>query len=92
MARSPAEEDVAHAPPGMLGDIVIALETTADEAARDGKRLDDHMQHLVVHGLLHLLGYDHHSHCQATAMESLEVKILSRLGVPNPYAEQAVRI
>ncbi len=78
-------------PPIMLGDIVIALETAAREAERDGKPLDDHLQHLVVHGLLHLLGYDHQGESQAADMESLEVEILSRLGVPNPYAEGAAR-
>ncbi len=73
--------------PVMLGDIVIALETAAREAYREGKPLGDHLQHLVVHGLLHLLGYDHQGERQAADMESLEVEILSRLGVPDPYAE-----
>ena len=78
-------------PPAMLGDIAIALETSAREAERDGKPLGDHLQHLAVHGLLHLMGYDHRGESEAADMESLEVEILSRLGVPNPYAEGAAR-
>ena len=75
----------------MLGDIAIALETSAREAERDGKPLGDHLQHLAVHGLLHLMGYDHRGESEAADMESLEVEILSRLGVPDPYAEGAAR-
>jgi len=77
----------ADGPPIVLGDIVIALETTASEALRDAKPMADHLQHLVVHGLLHLLGHDHHRDGDAMKMESLEVEILSRLGVPNPYLD-----
>jgi len=68
-----------------LGDIAIAYETCAKEAESQGKPLTDHVCHLIVHGTLHLLGYDHVRDQDATLMEALEVKILGRLGVPDPY-------
>lgn len=71
--------------PRFLGDIVLALETLQREAADMGVPLANHMQHLVVHGLLHLLGYDHHTEDEAKEMEGLEVRLLARLGVPDPY-------
>jgi probable rRNA maturation factor len=71
----------------MLGDIAIAFETTAREAGAEGKSFADHVAHLAVHGFLHLLGYDHQSDADATEMERLEVAILARLGLPNPYAK-----
>lgn len=74
-------------PPVMLGDIVIAFETSARDAARAEKRLDHHLQHLVVHGLLHLLGYDHETDRDACRMEAMEVEILKRLGVADPYGD-----
>jgi probable rRNA maturation factor len=69
-----------------LGDIVIAYETTAREAAEEGKPFAHHLSHLAVHGLLHLLGHDHGEDREADAMENLERTILSRLGIPDPYA------
>jgi probable rRNA maturation factor len=69
-----------------LGDIVIAFETTAREAAAEGKRFADHLAHLAVHGFLHLVGYDHQSDDEADAMERLERVILARLGIADPYA------
>ncbi len=77
----------AEEPPAMLGDIVIAFETSARDAARAGKRLDHHLQHLVVHGLLHLLGYDHETQRDASCMETMEVEILKRLGIADPYGD-----
>jgi probable rRNA maturation factor len=76
-------------PPGPvpLGDVVLALETVRAEAAAAGKRLSDHVSHLVVHGCLHLLGYDHQTAEDATLMEGLERAILDRLGIADPYAE-----
>lgn len=68
-----------------LGDIAIAYDTCAREAAEQGKPLTDHVTHLLVHGLLHLLGYDHIRDGDAARMEALEVKILGKLGVPDPY-------
>jgi probable rRNA maturation factor len=72
--------------PRFLGDIVLALETMRREAAEQKLALEHHMQHLAVHGILHLLGYDHETDDEAQAMESLEVRILARLGIPDPYA------
>ncbi|KAA5604961.1 rRNA maturation RNase YbeY [Roseospira marina] len=72
--------------PEMLGDVIVAFETTRDEAARDGKALADHLSHLVVHGVLHLLGYDHQDDDEAEAMEGLETRILAGLGIADPHA------
>jgi probable rRNA maturation factor len=79
----PAGGDLAHAP--MLGDIIIAFETTAREAAEEGKSLRNHFTHLVVHGFLHILGYDHEVDAEAEAMEALERAILAALGIEDPY-------
>jgi probable rRNA maturation factor len=69
-----------------LGDIAIAYETVACEAAEQGKAVADHVAHLVVHGFLHLLGYDHHRNDEAERMERLERDILARIGIADPYA------
>ncbi|MGE3147954.1 MAG: rRNA maturation RNase YbeY [Pseudorhodoplanes sp.] len=71
-----------------LGDIAIAYETVAREASAEDKSFDDHLAHLVVHGCLHLLGYDHETDDDAQVMERLEADILARLGVPDPHAAQ----
>lgn len=71
--------------PALLGDIVIAYETTEREARAQCKPFEHHLAHLGVHGFLHLLGYDHQAQREAHAMEQLEVSILAQLGVPNPY-------
>jgi probable rRNA maturation factor len=71
--------------PVLLGDIVIAYETAAREAAAENKPLMHHLVHLAVHGFLHLVGYDHAAEREARAMERLESAILARLGVPDPY-------
>ena len=72
----------------LLGDIVLARETCAREAAEKGISIPDHATHLIVHGTLHLVGYDHKDDASATAMEALEVKALASLGIANPYADQ----
>lgn len=72
-----------------LGDVVVAFETSAAEARRDGKPLADHLAHLVVHGTLHLLGFDHEDGGDAAAMERMEADVLAGLGVPDPYADSA---
>ncbi|WP_299046777.1 rRNA maturation RNase YbeY [uncultured Tateyamaria sp.] len=68
-----------------LGDIAIAYDTCAREAADRAMPMGDHVTHLLVHGTLHLLGYDHISDTDATRMEALEVEILGKLGLPDPY-------
>ena len=78
-APGPAED------PESLGDIAIAWETCAREAVEQGKPMADHVTHLVVHGILHLLGYDHIEDEDAALMEGLEVRILASLGVSDPY-------
>ncbi len=75
--------------PRLLGDVVLARETIAREAVVQDKRLADHFAHLVVHGLLHLLGHDHQTAGEAAAMEDLERRILAGLGVPDPYRDAA---
>jgi probable rRNA maturation factor len=72
-------------PQHFLGDIVIAYETLAREAAAEHKPFAHHLAHLAVHGFLHLCGYDHETDRQAVAMERLEVAILARLHIPHPY-------
>jgi len=69
-----------------LGDIALAYGVCAREATEQGKSLAHHLQHLTVHGVLHLLGYDHIGDDEAEAMESLERTVLAGLGVPDPYA------
>lgn len=71
--------------PHLLGDIIVAYETTAREAAAENKSISDHFSHLVVHGMLHLLGYDHQDDAQAQEMEDLEVQVLADLGIDDPY-------
>lgn len=68
------------------GDVAIALETAAREAGEQGKSLADHLSHLVVHGLLHLFGYDHEAADEAEAMEAMEREILEGIGIGDPYA------
>ena len=75
--------------PVLLGDVVLALETVAQEAAQQKKPIACHLIHLTVHGVLHLLGYDHLTQAEAATMESLERSILAELGVPDPYRETA---
>lgn len=75
-------------PGPMLGDIVIARETLEREAAALEKTFDDHLTHLMVHGFLHLFGYDHMIAKEAEEMEGLETRILASLGLSDPYAGQ----
>ena len=79
------------APPGvelpLLGDVVICAAVVAEEAQQQGKPAASHWAHMVVHGVLHLLGYDHIEDDEAEEMEALEIEILAGLGISNPYAE-----
>ena len=70
-----------------LGDIVICAAVVKDEAEDQGKSLLDHWAHMIVHGTLHLLGFDHLEEADAAAMESLEIQILGDHGIANPYGE-----
>lgn len=71
--------------PESLGDIALAWETCTREAAEQGKTMEAHVTHLVVHAVLHLLGYDHEDEADAALMEATEVRILETLGVADPY-------
>jgi probable rRNA maturation factor len=75
--------------PHLLGDVVLAFETVAGEAAAQQKPLADHLMHLVAHGVLHLLGFDHGRAAEASRMEALERRVLKGVGVPDPYRERA---
>ncbi len=71
----------------LLGDIVLALETVTREAEEQGKRFEHHLSHLMIHGLLHLFGYDHQIEAEAEVMEDAERRALARLGIADPYAD-----
>jgi probable rRNA maturation factor len=75
--------------PRLIGDVVLARETIAAEAAARGLALADHLGHLVVHGVLHLLGHDHETAAEAEVMEATEARALARLGIADPYADEA---
>lgn len=75
-------------PEGLLGDVALAFGVCAREAVDQGKRLDHHLQHLVAHGVLHLLGYDHMTDDEAAEMEGLERVVMAGLGAPDPYASE----
>ena len=77
----PADADVP------LGDIVICHDVVRDEAERQRKAIADHWAHMIVHGTLHLLGFDHMNDREAAEMEGLEIKILADYGIPDPYGE-----
>ena len=68
-----------------LGDVALAFETCLAEATAQGKPFADHLAHLIVHGALHLLGYDHETGPDAALMEGIEIRALARLGIPDPY-------
>ena len=71
---------------GTLGDVIISLERTTAEAKQDGRGLSDHLSHLIIHGVLHLLGYDHGNDDDAETMEALEIRALADMGINDPYA------
>ncbi|HEX4768901.1 MAG TPA: rRNA maturation RNase YbeY [Lichenihabitans sp.] len=83
-AGTPAAADAIR----LLGDIVLGFETVEREAREEGRPLDAHVAHLLVHGLLHLLGHDHAEPREAEAMEALETRIMRKLGRADPYADR----
>ncbi|WP_207456009.1 rRNA maturation RNase YbeY [Azospirillum sp. SYSU D00513] len=86
-ALTEAEDpDAGEGAPMMLGDVILARETVLREAAEQDKAPSDHMTHLVIHGVLHLLGYDHEEDAEAEEMEGLETRLLETLGIADPYA------
>ena len=72
--------------PPALGDIILAFETVKQEAGEETKSFENHVSHLLLHGFLHLLGYDHQSDEEAEVMEDIETRILAELAIPDPYA------
>lgn len=76
----------------MLGDIILARQTIEREALEQGKAFDDHLAHLLIHGFLHLLGYDHINDQEADEMEALEIKILATLKITNPYEDTELNV
>lgn len=86
-AARDAEMALPEGQPEPVGDILIAYETTAREAAEAEKTQGDHLCHLIIHGVLHLLGYDHLDPADADEMEALEIETLAGLGIADPYAD-----
>lgn len=82
-----SDEDVPEDIPYPLGDVIIAWETMKREALEQDKEFLDHLRHMMVHGTLHLIGYDHLDDAEAAEMEGLEIEILKEMNVENPYAE-----
>ena len=78
-------EKLAKSP--MLGDIALGFQTVEKEAINDQKTIENHLTHLIIHGFLHILGYDHEIDEDATIMEALEIRILENLNIANPYAD-----
>lgn len=83
----PQDDPEADAYGPLLGDIVVAHETVMREAVEEGISFREHFLHMIVHGFLHLVGYDHMNDDEAEEMEGLETAILARLGIANPYAD-----
>jgi probable rRNA maturation factor len=88
-ARGPGPSPAGTVP---LGDIVLAFETVRDESHAEAKPLPHHVSHLLIHGCLHLLGYDHQNATDAAVMEELERDVLAQLGIPDPYAGDATQV
>lgn len=90
----PGDADLSceDARPALLGDVVLAHDVVRSEAQAQGKAMADHLCHLTVHGVLHLLGYDHEIDSEAEAMEAAERRILKELGIADPYATPAMPV
>ncbi len=78
--------------PGLLGDIIIARETIIAEAKDQGKTMQNHFTHMLIHGCLHLMGFDHIEEKEAQTMEDLEIKILSQMNIKNPYESNDFKV
>ncbi len=89
-SRHHFQGEVQH-PSSMLGDIVLAYETVCGEAALEGKSQEHHIAHLIIHGFLHLFGYDHETSNEAELMENLERSGLKKLGIADPYAAAVMK-
>ena len=87
-ASMDADNPVAENAPYPIGDIILSFQTIDREAREQGKFFKDHFTHMVVHGTLHLLGYDHENEDDANNMESLEIRILEKMNIQNPYMEK----
>lgn len=85
----PAPENLAKGAAGILGDIVIAYETLVRECADEDRDFLHHLAHLTIHGYLHLVGYDHQNDAQATEMETLESRIMTRMDLPDPWLDSS---
>ena len=81
----PDTPDTKAPEPIFLGDMALGFETVTDEAAVNGQPAEHHLAHLFLHGLLHLIGYDHQNEIEAEAMEALEIQLLAEVNIPNPY-------
>ncbi len=85
LSFAPVMDEASRDGEHLLGDIVLSYETLTGEAVAQAKSFEAHLAHLLVHGLLHLLGYDHQEDAEATLMESHEIKLLATMGYANPY-------
>lgn len=86
-ANLDSDDPIPESGPVHIGDIILAYQTIDAEAREQGKFFKDHFTHLIVHGTLHLLGYDHMDDDEANIMESVEIRILEKLNIQNPYTE-----
>jgi len=85
------EAPVVEGAPLLLGDVILAWETVAAEAQAQHKPLTEHLAHLVIHGVLHLIGFDHEDEDEAVEMETLETRLLATLGIADPYQDEDER-
>ncbi len=87
-ANLDSDDPIPKEGPVHVGDIILAFQTIDREAKEQGKFLKDHFTHMLVHGALHLLGFDHENEDEANIMESLEIRILEKMGIQNPYVDK----
>lgn len=92
LAFPASSEDMPSGEVRLFGDVVVAFQTTLREAEKQCKQLDHHLTHLIVHGVLHLMGYDHLTDDEAEQMETLETDILADMGIDDPYGDLSATI